>query len=740
MSTATIDGEAFTLQELFDKWSYDIDYYQREFAWSAEDVRTLVDDLIGQFEQARKDPRTRRGMRYADPYFLGPFVYHEERRGARFLVDGQQRFTTVHLIFLHLYRQAHALGRKDAEAKLDRVIRYLSNGAWRFRIDIEERRKALQYWYDGKDFQPEVGSSLSLRNLAARSDELRELLEARLEVKDLASFVEWLLTRVILVGIQAPNRDSGFRIFESMNDRGARLTPVDLLKSFLLSRVDQDEEELNRQWRAMLSQLTTTREDVGAPSRFLQAAFIAHHARMHEGSADVTTINRELHLWVRRNAVDLLHINEPIEYFTFVERLINLAKLYRTFLGASRDVDVHHGLASLYYNEINGLTNQMIFILAAVRPTDALRLAKDKAALVANFIDRWYVLRVLNDEPALPKDLDKLMPRLVPQLRKCESADDVEAFLVGELADDEDFKAILTFQSRGTNSAQVRYLLARLTAFTQAGWNEPDLSMEYLSLERPWHIEHIFADKQDRHPDITDPVEFRLLRNRIGVLGLLKGPVNMSVKDMRLVDKVKVYRSENLLLRCLHPEYRLNNKPIRLFVERHGLQSYLRPLGDNGDLKTAVAVRGELYRRLCVAIWDRTRLGFPASAPAIEPDTDVKPGQLGAGQSPRIPAPRTPAGRPTDVLKMVRAGTLPAGTHIVGVVDGADTFAQVQADGQIKLTAGDLFRKPDDAARAVTGKRCEGKPFWHIIRPNGTRVSLRQLRDEANLRTVRPGR
>jgi hypothetical protein len=129
MCAATIDGEAFTLQELFERWSYDIDYYQREFAWTAEDVRILVDDLISQFIQARKDPRTRQGMRHAEPYFLGPFVYHDVRRGMRFLVDGQQRFTVLHLIFVHLYRQARALERWDTEDKLNRA-----HAAWGRRL------------------------------------------------------------------------------------------------------------------------------------------------------------------------------------------------------------------------------------------------------------------------------------------------------------------------------------------------------------------------------------------------------------------------------------------------------------------------------------------------------------------------------------------------------------------------------------------------------------------------------
>ncbi|MEV7624101.1 DUF262 domain-containing protein [Actinoplanes sp. NPDC089786] len=110
MSDKDIEGEAFTLQDLFERWSYDIDYYQREFAWSAEDVRTLVDDLVTQFGQAKKDPRTRRSISRAAQYFLGPFVFHDVRRGVRFLVDGQQRFTVLHLVFIHLRNQARALG------------------------------------------------------------------------------------------------------------------------------------------------------------------------------------------------------------------------------------------------------------------------------------------------------------------------------------------------------------------------------------------------------------------------------------------------------------------------------------------------------------------------------------------------------------------------------------------------------------------------------------------------------
>jgi hypothetical protein len=154
-----------------------------------------------------------------------------------------------------------------------------------------------------------------------------------------------------MVGIRAPNRDSGFRIFESMNDRGTRPTPVDLLKLPALPRRG-GEEDLNLRWRSMLSELTISRDDEGAPTRFLKAALIAHYARVQDDNQDVREINNALYQRVRNHAADVLRLTEANEYFTFVDHLISLATLYRTFLSASHTLDAHHNLKAVYYNEI----------------------------------------------------------------------------------------------------------------------------------------------------------------------------------------------------------------------------------------------------------------------------------------------------------------------------------------------------------------------------------------------------
>ncbi|GLZ01569.1 DUF262 domain-containing protein [Actinoplanes sp. NBRC 103695] len=729
MGGSSINGDSFALSDLFSKATYMIDYYQREYAWSAGDVRTLVDDLCSQFDEAVQDPKTRRGMRHADAYFLGPFVYYEQRGGGRFLVDGQQRFTTVHLIFMHLHRQARELRLRDAEARLDRVIRETHGGTWRFRIDIQERRGLLQALYDGRKYEvPDHGASLSLRNLHARSLELEQLLGERVAADDLSRFTEWMLDRVILVGIQAPSRDTGFRIFESMNDRGARLTAVDLLKSYLLSHVGQDEEELNKSWREMLASLTPAREDPGAPGRFLKSVLVAHHARLGAEFRDRDDINMALHLWIRQNADGFLGLKQPNQYFRFVEQLIKLATLYRTFQAASERP--YPELEAIYFNTVNGLANQMTFILAAIRSDDPLTAAKAKARLVANFIDRWFVLRVLADEPALARDLDDLTPSLVPQLRKCKTVEDVAACLWAEMPSDDGFESVRAFGLRGNNLAQVRYLLARLTAFAETTWGAPDLTTAYLSLERGWDVEHIFANKHDRHPEILDPVEFRLLRNRLGLLGLLTKTVNRSLQDSDVPSKVEVYRSENLLLRCLHRGFQQSQKPIRLLIRRYNLAQHMCALPSEGGIRAAVALRQELYRRLFCEIWKLETLGFPAAEPAVVERAHDQATATVKGSVAEETAVRGRAMRPTDLQRMLRAGKVRAGSALIGTTSGHEVRATVQDDGTIRLDAtGDVFRKPDDAGQAVTGKRCSGMTFWHTAVADGTLRTLRHVRD-----------
>ncbi|MET8276245.1 DUF262 domain-containing protein [Streptomyces sp. NPDC005096] len=718
MGTGSIEGNTFDLKSLFGEATYDIEYYQREYAWSADDVRTLVTDLFDAFERLEKEGRLHR--RDADGFFLGPFVYIQQSRHLRFLVDGQQRFTTLHLLFLHLYQSARGWGQRDVVSKLDRVITDFGRGDRpQFRIDIDERQDALEALYWERPYELPAGASLSVRNLHDRSRQVGELVEELLEAERCQAFVDWLLSKVVMVGIRAPSRDSGFRIFESMNDRGARLTPVDLVKSFLLSHAGGGEEKLNEAWRRMLAELTSVRGDTDAPRRFLKAALLARYATLDGETSDSEDIDAALNIWVRKNS-ERIGLRQHDDYFRFVEDLIRLAGHHRTFLHACKQPHHEHGLSAVFYNEANGLTNQMALILAAIQPHDTDTGAKAKAALAANFLDRLYVERILNDEPVQAKDFQDDIHRLIPKLRQCATADDVAELLSPHLPTGS-FEQVTTFGMRGNNKAQVRYLLARLTAYVETQTGKPDLIADYLSRERTWQIEHLYANHPERHTHETSgPVAFRVWRARLGVLVLLRQPDNASYNDLPLDTKRRRYARENALAAILAPEYRKNNPALRTFIARHRIDSFFREFG-NESMQQIVEIRGELYRRLCIHLWNPHKLGFRApEAPNQNPDT----------ATPATPPTASGSGPlRTHLALMMRAGALPPGTQIDAQYRGTRYTAAVDADGFITLDSGDRFASADEAGKVICGtRRCAGMAFWHITPEEGPRLSLRQVR------------
>lgn len=118
-------------------------------------------------------------------------------------------------------------------------------------------------------------------------------------------------------------------------------------------------------WREMLTELAVDREDATAPSRFIKAVLLARYARL-DSTDDRREIELNPNLWVRRNEQDHLELHgRPERYFSFVEDLLKLAKLYRPWLVAGR---AHHTrFETIFFNEKNGLSVQMVAILAALQ-------------------------------------------------------------------------------------------------------------------------------------------------------------------------------------------------------------------------------------------------------------------------------------------------------------------------------------------------------------------------------------
>jgi hypothetical protein len=733
LAPGDIDVNSISLNKLFESSFYTIDYYQREYAWGADEIRTLVEDLLGVFHGWSPASEYRRRPDLAPQYFLGPFVYYERSEDLRYLVDGQQRFTTLHLILMTLRNLGKQYEREHYNEMLTPLIRKRASGLrTRYRVDIPERAKVLDAIFNDRRYEISQGDSLSVKNVWERSRDLEPLLH-EIQPDSYLRFVDWLLNRVVMAGIRAGDSNNAFRIFESMNDRGARLTPVDLLKSHLLSHAGADEHKLNDSWRKVLAELTIVRNDHSAPSQFFKALLQGQYARLDADAKDVDAIDIALNNWVRKN-LDHLRLKEAEDYHAFVKKLLDLAPRYRMLLYASRNLS--SGLEEVFFNEKNGLSVQLVAIMAVAQEGDTE--FKEKARRIAAFIDRWYVLGTLRESPVRQRDLFELILQLLPALRMCVTSADVSRVLAEYIAKQgEEPVRLEGFGLRGTNRHQIKYLLARMTAYAMEGCGLRGDVGDYLSESKPYQVEHLFADMPERHrKEVPEPLQFRTLRNQLGGLALLPSSDNAALGAMPLQDKTIRYGRQNILLGVLNKDYHATFGKLRKFARENGIERYIRPFPPSASMAEVTKTRQELYLALCARIWSVEAIGIDdASMPnfrdpfALQLDEPTGPAKVNVNLK-------------TDFGRMVNKGVIQAGTRIVMSYGGADYWAEVRSDARVRLEeVGVIYANINDAGAVVRStKTCDGWKYWYIIRNGDERIPLKQLRDQARAKGIIPRR
>jgi hypothetical protein len=93
--------------QLLSNQQFAIDEFQREYKWERKQVDELLDDLQGKFAASHKTGDEPRKVAQYEEYFLGSIIV-SKRDGKNYLIDGQQRVTSLTLLLIFLYREAES--------------------------------------------------------------------------------------------------------------------------------------------------------------------------------------------------------------------------------------------------------------------------------------------------------------------------------------------------------------------------------------------------------------------------------------------------------------------------------------------------------------------------------------------------------------------------------------------------------------------------------------------------------
>lgn len=187
-----IQGTVRTVNEMFNARRYSIEYYQREYSWEKVNVEELILDFARCFANDFETTHERSDVANYSPYFLGPVVTFS-KDGVLYLVDGQQRMTSLSLLMIYISSQ---LDPSDTlHSQLSTLVFSTQFGQSKFTIDVPEREAVMSAIRNGASVPPE-DLDMSSQVLWERYQDISELFPEELRGDSLQFFVDWLLHRV----------------------------------------------------------------------------------------------------------------------------------------------------------------------------------------------------------------------------------------------------------------------------------------------------------------------------------------------------------------------------------------------------------------------------------------------------------------------------------------------------------------------------------------------------------------
>ena len=220
---------------------YVIPLFQRPYSWQRNDWETLWTDII---ETYRASP--------AGGHFLGPIVSKSqpgtpEGVSPYIVIDGQQRLTTLSIVIAALRDRVGGTDAAAGERITDLcLINKYAKDEYHYKIRPTQADRAAYFAViNGEEIPNDVeGSSLIRQAFDFFFDALgKSADEDNDEPIDLTRIERLLLDEVEVVSITLGDQDNEYRIFESLNWKGAPLSQADLLRNYFFMRIPTNEQQ-----------------------------------------------------------------------------------------------------------------------------------------------------------------------------------------------------------------------------------------------------------------------------------------------------------------------------------------------------------------------------------------------------------------------------------------------------------------------------------------------------------------
>ena len=629
-----ISPDKQNLDKTFSSTTYYIDFYQREYKWAKEQVETLLNDVFYKFNleyETKKHyaPDEATLTAHYPWYYLNTYVTNKSE-GKTYIVDGQQRLTTLTLILIKLYHLCQERGSKRAKWVQQKIAAYDSSGEETFWMGQGKRAEPLRALFNGESYKPGQ-DEVTAENMLANYKVISARLDAELgdDVHKTETFTLYFLHRLVLIDLKVEQTDVPM-VFEVINDRGVRLRPHEILKGKLLGQIPKGEvERYNKIWEEVITPLDTHIESRKvSPDDFFSTYFKARFDKNRKEANVAFEGDYQRAVFAPPYNDELRFKHEPDKHNVATIRdfianeLPYYVRLYERVRRMADPGNFDEEFPHVGYNGLTEMDLQVLLILAACKRDDPHE--DDKIRAVSRGLDRYYTLLQINRAYDSNQFADSVYA-LKPRLRETNVEDYPALFDEALLTAINEQRGMSltspfhlpTFKQLGYGDLGTRfkrYLFARVEKYLADGINkEMQDTLRNLVLNtgsvNGYHVEHILAHNEQNlrifggDPDNPaaepDPELFERERNRLGALLLLRGKDNQSSGAETYDDKLATYSGTLYWNQSLRNDFYKSKLDNTQFIERENLELREISVFD----RDALEARTELLFDIVQRIW-----------------------------------------------------------------------------------------------------------------------------------------
>mgnify|MGYP002330917540 FL=1 len=253
MAQKVLDPHMWNLETLF-KLIYEVPVYQRPYSWDKEQVEILLNDIAEAYASEDKE----------EGYYTGNIIVYDVDDKVNGIIskydiiDGQQRITTFSLILLSVYYLALISGVLETDMTINRVkgaLWKILNRSYRKDLPVVtlnsiERKCFGDLFNKGFDdakeleafcrqYTTSIFEDRVLKNFLYITERLKDTVVAQ-DSSSILDYADYLLQYVHFIVIEANcKRNKVFSMFESINSKGKKLEDIDLIKTYIFSKLDE---------------------------------------------------------------------------------------------------------------------------------------------------------------------------------------------------------------------------------------------------------------------------------------------------------------------------------------------------------------------------------------------------------------------------------------------------------------------------------------------------------------------